>query len=166
MIRREVMALLPSWFYSQAPVGDFFIEMYGSRRGGALYLDSPMSIYRTMRDGSWHVNTYGNDAAFRTYLNAMLESINLMQIDFSGLEMSFKWKRAWLYSFAATHYLRSDAYAQFQEFIEKAKAEHVVMSRKQELAYSLRRWPKLASVVFSVLRSVKHTLIDPLAGTH
>lgn len=165
MIRREVPSLLPAWFYGQAPVGDFFIELYGSLRGGALYLDFPMSIYRTMRDGSWHVNTYGNDTAFEKYLNAMLKSVSLAEGDFPGLGESFSWKRAWLYSFAAIHYLRRDAYIQFREYIEKAKAEHGFMSRKHALAYSLRRWPRLAGVMLSTILRIKHSLLDPLAST-
>lgn len=159
MVRRETLSLLPEWFFSRAPVGDFFIEMYATRRGGALYIDAPMSVYRTTSDGSWHLNTYGNDEAFQKYLSAMIEAINLMEPDFPGLHDSFQWKRAWLYTFGAFHYLRKDNYPEFRKHIEMAFAESSFISNKQTIAYLLRRWPRMANRIIAVLSHLKHVVV-------
>lgn len=155
MIRKEVLGLLPAWFFERAPVGDFFIEMYAARRGGALYIDAPMSVYRTMSDGSWHLNTYGNDIAFQKYLSSMLEALSLMEPDFPGLYKSFRWKRAWLYTFGALHYLRREKHAEFRELIELALTETGFISKKQAVAYLLRRWPEAANQVIAALFNIR-----------
>ncbi len=160
MIRREVLDHLPEWFFNRAPVGDFFIEMYAARRGGALYIDSPMSVYRTMSIGSWHLNTYGNDETFQKYLSSMLDAINLMEQDFPGMDNSFRWKRAWLYTFGALHYLRRGKYFEFRNFIELACAETSFISKKQAIVYRLRRWPKRAEQVLEVLFYLKRFFAD------
>jgi len=161
MFRREVLDFLPEWFFERAPVGDFFIEMYATKRGGALYLDSPMSVYRAMSEGSWHLRTYGNDEAFQKFMKAMLESVDLMEADFPGLGASFRWKRSWLYTFSAFHYLRRKKYSDFQKMIEKAVVEHGVISKKQVIAYSLRRWPKLANTMIMVLLKIGRAIARP-----
>lgn len=155
MIRREVLDLLPEWFFERAPVGDFFIEMYGAKRGGALYLDSPMSVYRSMSEGSWNVNTYSNDEVFQKVLKAMLESVNLMESDFPGMDESFRWKRAWLYSFGAFNYLRIGKYPDFRKYIDMAVDENGFFSKKQKIAYYLRRWPKFAKWIISTFSNVR-----------
>jgi glycosyltransferase involved in cell wall biosynthesis len=160
MIRREVLDLLPDWFYKRAPVGDFFIEMYATRRGGALYLDSPMSVYRVMSEGSWHANNYGHTDTFQKITNGMLDGVNLMEPDFPGLEKSFRWKRAWLYSFSAFYHLRKEKYPEFRKLIELAHDETGFISNKQAIAYLLRRWPKLANRFIEMLRYIKRKVTE------
>lgn len=46
MVRRQVFSRLPSWFLSEAPVGDYFIQIYAVQNGAALYIDKPMAVYR------------------------------------------------------------------------------------------------------------------------
>jgi len=162
MIRRNVIDLLPEWFFARAPVGDFFLEMYAAKKGGAFYLDTPMSVYRTLSDGSWHINTYGNDDVFQKFLKAMLEAIALMEPDFPGAEESFRWKRAWLYNFGALHYLRRDNYPEFRKLIELSVAANAFISKKQAIAYRLRRWPKLANQVLAALFHIRRIAVGAL----
>ncbi|MBE0469907.1 MAG: glycosyltransferase family 2 protein [Methyloprofundus sp.] len=53
MIRSKVLKTLPSWFYEQAPVGDYYVQILASNPAGALYFPSVMSVYRTCLQGSW-----------------------------------------------------------------------------------------------------------------
>lgn len=53
LIRREVFSTLPQWFYEVAPVSDYFIQVYGAKRGGAYYINKPMCVYRQAVPGSW-----------------------------------------------------------------------------------------------------------------
>ena len=52
IISKEVASNLPS-FFNDAPVGDYFLQIFGSLNGGALYVDKVMSVYRQGVDGSW-----------------------------------------------------------------------------------------------------------------
>ncbi len=50
--RREVVENLPDWF-KLSPVGDYFIQMLGSLKGGALFLNKSYAIYRVGQSNSW-----------------------------------------------------------------------------------------------------------------
>lgn len=52
LIKSDILKNLPEWFY-QAPVGDYFIQILGSCKNGALYIDDITSVYRTGVEGSW-----------------------------------------------------------------------------------------------------------------
>lgn len=54
MIRADILKNLPEW-YMYAPVGDYFIQILGSAKGGALYLNDITAVYRTGAEGSWSV---------------------------------------------------------------------------------------------------------------
>jgi len=53
VFRKEVVLNLPDWYYTDAPVGDYFLQIFGAKNGGALYLNQIMSIYRRNHAGSW-----------------------------------------------------------------------------------------------------------------
>lgn len=53
IIEKEAVMNMPPWF-EKAPVGDYFIQIFGSLKGGALYIDRPMSVYRLNAIGSWN----------------------------------------------------------------------------------------------------------------
>jgi len=52
LIRRKVLATMPPCF-QEGPVGDYFMQIAGSLRGGALYIHKPMSLYRIHTECSW-----------------------------------------------------------------------------------------------------------------
>ncbi|MEJ2491641.1 MAG: hypothetical protein P8Y84_08510 [Desulfuromonadales bacterium] len=52
MIRKNIIKNLPDWYMS-APVGDYYLQIISSMRGGAIYLNDIMSVYRTGNNNSW-----------------------------------------------------------------------------------------------------------------
>ncbi|APA83383.1 glycosyltransferase family 2 protein [Francisella tularensis] len=62
---KECIKDFPEWFYSKAPVGDYFIQIFCSKKGGALYIDKAMSVYRVGHQGSWSQN---NDNFYKQFL--------------------------------------------------------------------------------------------------
>ncbi len=52
LIRRNIFENLAD-FLLTAPVGDYFLQVMGSMRGGAIYLPDPMCIYRRGTPFSW-----------------------------------------------------------------------------------------------------------------
>ncbi len=53
-IRREVFLRLPDWYYTLAPVGDYYIQLFASKSNGAIYLPDATSVYRRMAIGSYN----------------------------------------------------------------------------------------------------------------
>ncbi|MDP5189399.1 glycosyltransferase [Rheinheimera baltica] len=58
LIRSAVLKHLPNWF-SSAPVGDYYLQMLGAQKGGAVYLPHAMCCYRRKAENSWTLSTKG-----------------------------------------------------------------------------------------------------------
>ena len=77
--RRKVVDNLPQWFYD-APIGDFFIEVFGAQNGGCLYLPYSMSVYRVGHAESWTQNIH------RRYTKSQFDHIKKMDVSFKFLD--------------------------------------------------------------------------------
>lgn len=53
IVKKEIVDNLPTWFHTDAPVGDYFIQIFGTNKAGALYINRIMGIYRIQHEGSW-----------------------------------------------------------------------------------------------------------------
>ncbi|HRD67244.1 MAG TPA: glycosyltransferase [Candidatus Competibacter sp.] len=62
LVRRNLLLSFQDWFDDKIPVGDYFLQVFGSQRGGAYYLNKPMSVYRKNVGGSWVQRTKKIDA--------------------------------------------------------------------------------------------------------
>lgn len=60
LCRREVFDRLPAWFFDRPPVEDYFIQVYGALRGGALYLPLQGSGYRVGDPTAWSQRSLAN----------------------------------------------------------------------------------------------------------
>jgi glycosyltransferase involved in cell wall biosynthesis len=58
VLKRKIFDSLPGWFYEKAPVGDYYLQVFGALSGGALYLPSAMAVYRSFASGSWSSSLY------------------------------------------------------------------------------------------------------------
>jgi len=53
----------------------YFYQIFCSLKGGALYIDQPMSVYRSMADGSWSEQMEFNQEYFKKWLSNYLSSL-------------------------------------------------------------------------------------------
>ncbi|MCA9397409.1 glycosyltransferase [candidate division WWE3 bacterium] len=53
MASTHVFCSLPDWYFSDAPVGDYYLRVIASAPNGALYIPKTMCIYRAHNPGSW-----------------------------------------------------------------------------------------------------------------
>lgn len=53
MCRRSVFDGLPDWFFEKPPIEDYFIQVFGALRGGALYMPMCGAAYREGDPQSW-----------------------------------------------------------------------------------------------------------------
>ena len=69
----------PAWF-NHAPVGDYFLQVLGSKNGGALYIKDCMSIYRCNIKGSWSSEQEDARKA-ENFLIRFLQSLDQLNLD-------------------------------------------------------------------------------------
>jgi len=76
IIKKEVFDDIPS-FFQNTPVGDYFIQIFGSVNGGALYIDKTMSAYRIHSGGVW-TSRESNFLSRKKFAFEMLDTLNEM----------------------------------------------------------------------------------------
>ncbi|RLA44208.1 MAG: hypothetical protein DRR42_20745 [Gammaproteobacteria bacterium] len=143
VFRRTLVEKLPDWFFREAPIGDFFVERYGALRGGALYFKKSMSVYRELTPQSWSRRVQENDEAFRSYIEGMIRSLFLMDKDFSAHSGVMRQVKAKMYIRYAMNELYSNRYNHFKQLVIESVEQYNYVSRKQWLAYRLRRYPRI-----------------------
>lgn len=140
ILDKEIVVNLPEW-YARAPFGDYFLQIFGSIKGGALYIDRPMSVYRRNATGSWSSEMLDIEKKEKSF-QKMLESYNeldrylnerfhaeIIQIESeSYLEM-------------ALSYLISNNFIKFKQTIEVGYSLSEKRSKKLLLSYHLRNFP-------------------------
>ena len=80
VVKKEVINNLPEWFHEEAPVGDYFIQIFGARNAGALYINKVMGIYRTNHTESWSHSLY-DDKKIITYVEKMRKVMKFLDND-------------------------------------------------------------------------------------
>jgi glycosyltransferase involved in cell wall biosynthesis len=64
MVSTHSLRSLPAWFYSEAPVGDFYLRVIASAHKGALYIPETMCVYRAGTPGSWSAHVGADPRRF------------------------------------------------------------------------------------------------------
>ncbi|PLC57433.1 glycosyltransferase [Photobacterium carnosum] len=79
-LRKKIFDELPDWFYTDAPVGDYYIQLFAAKYNGVIYLPEVTTVYRRDTVGSWSVsnkNNYMKDLKKRiSLINAILLDVN------------------------------------------------------------------------------------------
>ena len=52
-LRKKIFDELPDWFYTDAPVGDYYIQLFAAKYNGVIYLPEATTVYRRDAVGSW-----------------------------------------------------------------------------------------------------------------
>ena len=59
-LRKKIFDKLPDWFYTDAPVGDYYIQLFAAKYNGCIYLPDITTIYRRDAKGSYNLGL-GNE---------------------------------------------------------------------------------------------------------
>ena len=152
MFRRELVECLPPWF-GNAPVGDFFIEMYAITMGKGLYLPDAMSAYRTFSLNSWTTsNTEKQSANLVKFSSAMVNYLVSMRMDSRFIGLDFSRKLAASYFNVATGSLLIKDFQSFKEAIAKCRITFPGLSLTQILLYHLKDFSLLAYLLYKFKR--------------
>ncbi|WP_438768172.1 glycosyltransferase family 2 protein [Kushneria sp. TE3] len=150
MLHRGVLERLPEWFYTTAPVGDFYLQVLAARPAGALYLPHVMAVYRTQAQGSWsqQQRQLEDDQRYARHQDFMARHAECMgylanQLDASHTPaITLAMARRWYY--ASVEYLQAGRYRGFRDAIASSMHQQAI-STPQRLLFALRRTPRLAS---------------------
>ncbi|MCS3924891.1 glycosyltransferase [Methanosalsum natronophilum] len=156
MFRKEVLSDLPEWF-NDAPVGDQFLQIHGALRGGAVYIDEPMSVYRRMVNKSWSDNMKNlkyalshNNKRVR-YLERFNKDLNYKYNDEFKYQISFwLWDSAW-------RSLSENKHSDFKKYIMQSWNIYAKISTKQAILFYCRNIPFLNLPVkaMTLVKSIK-----------
>ncbi len=142
IFEKEAISNLPEWF-DRAPFGDHFLQIFGSLKGGALYIDRPMSVYRRNAAGSWSLAMHDIkkkekeiEKIFKTY-NDMDRYFN-QQFHFEITKI-----KSDLCLELAIAYLRDNDIVKFKQVVEDGYALSKKKSKKMLLSYHFRNLPIL-----------------------
>ncbi len=81
ILKKEAVKNLPKWLHTTDIFGDYFLQMYSSLHGGALYIDNIMSIYRVGVDNSWCDSYRKNSIEQKNILLSNNKALNLFNED-------------------------------------------------------------------------------------
>lgn len=87
LFRKKAMSNIGDWFDQHAPVGDYFWQIYGSVRGGAVYINVPMCVYRC-HSTSWNAGMI-NQAKKIDFEKKFITSLLAARAELAELSSSF-----------------------------------------------------------------------------
>ena len=140
--KKEIGENLPEW-YSKAPFGDYFMQILGSVRGGALYIDRSMAVYRGNTPGSWsegRSKVETREKQVKQLMKTMDEMDRYFDNKFHPEIMQIK--SHWYYELARA-YLQNNDFKKFNQTISKSYHMAEKKSKKLLLNFYLRNFPLL-----------------------
>jgi len=142
MFEKEAVENLPDW-YEKALFGDYFLQVFGSLKGGALYIDRPMSVYRRNTPGSW-TNTMQDLEVREERFEKMMVSLDDLDryLDKQFHSEIIKIKSDW-YLTLALEYLKNNNFEKFNKAVTQSYRLAVKTSKKLLLSFYLRKCPIL-----------------------
>ena len=141
IFEKEAVENLPKWF-DQAPFGDYLLQIFGSLKGGALYIDRAMSIYRRNAAASYSSEMLDDIDLREKRFERMMASLNDMDRYFDKQFHSEIIKiKSDLYFRSALVYLQNNDFKKFNQAISKSFHLAEKKSKKMLLSFYLRKFP-------------------------
>jgi glycosyltransferase involved in cell wall biosynthesis len=135
MIKQNVLINLPEFYYTKAPVGDLYLQIFASLKGGALYIPNNMAVYRVNSIGSWssQINNYNK---MNKLTNKSIEAMDAMN-DFLENRYSndISYLKSKTYYKLAVFCICNDLFKEFEEIIIKAYNMKPCFNRVKVLFY-------------------------------
>jgi glycosyltransferase involved in cell wall biosynthesis len=123
MFRREVLDDILAAF-DHAPVTDYFIQIIGSLAGGAVFIHTPMSLYRINTICSWTFRQSFIESK-KTFFNQYYESlIYINRLLDRKYEQELHYEISKLYKDIALHHLRKKEIHPYRLFYRENKDKH------------------------------------------
>ena len=131
MVRRSVVDTLPTHILRPAPVGDYILQIYGSIRGGAGYINKPMCVYRVGQSVSW-TSSMKNSSKMAQVQSDMYKMVKELERDLNNYNRAFS--NFVFYQYSAQLY---NAYLRNDNFCLEVCLE-VLQDRKKYFSFRKR----------------------------
>jgi len=135
-------------FLRQAPVGDYFLQVMGSLKGGALYLNKVMSAYRRDTPFSWTTEMQCLQKK-RIFFNSILYTIQKFDLYLKRAhtsELNFEVERHYLH--LSLTYLGRGLISDYRSFFEEYSRKHYSTLRVRALFHTGILTKSVGFVVF------------------
>lgn len=144
VMKAEVLEHLPDWF-SEVPVGDYFMQILGSQNGGALYIDKVMSAYNRFNVASW-TNTTKTVSQREAHLKGIVSALNHLNHFFQEkYKVEIDIVKSEILLHLAKLYLKQHRFHEFNDAISKSYV--LKHSMKKSSYFYLKKYPKLLLLV-------------------
>lgn len=154
MIKKSVIDNMPS-FLDRAPAGDYYIQIFGSLNGGALFIPDIMATYRVNAEGSWSESVH-NVKKKTDFIERTLRKIIKVDsyLDYTYTE-SFQYRYQHIVIGLAATYLNYQETEQFKKTIERTNEYISSKSFRFFLIYHLRKFPSTILFVYKIRQKLK-----------
>lgn len=140
--------------FREAPVGDFFLELYCAAFGKLVYFPEIGSVYRSMAKNSWSANVSKDIGAVRAHVAGMTNAIKLSKTIKEFQHLDWTNKTAAHHAMLARAYLKNGDYPNFRSEITKSYSLKN-LGRNQLILYRLRYTPRSALKVSQLLSNLR-----------
>lgn len=142
VIKKKVLDNMPEWFLKDLPVGDLFVQIYGAKRGGALFINKTMSLYRAISQGSWSIRSMKVNLRSIELHKKRIFCTNLLKEDLPiEIFIDIDWlqsKNEYAFSILL---LRNRQFLNYKNSIENSYRIFPCLNKKQVFLYKLRFLP-------------------------
>lgn len=153
--REAIMILTELKLFLNAPVGDYYMQIFGSLHGGALYIDKVMSVYRKGVEGAWSSNI-GNMAIREKWMIGNIKTLDDINIYLNNkYKKTIDQKKSEIYYSAALYFFHRNMFKEFKKNIELSYNIYKLKSLIYLMDYYLRYFPML----LKSLRKIKSKVV-------
>ena len=159
VFEKDAVMNLPRW-YENAPFGDYFLQIFGSLKGGALYIDRPMAVYRRNVAGSWSsmmLNIEKREKQFER-MNVTLDEMDRYFERKFHSEIK-KIESDW-YLDMAYSYLYNNDFNKFDQTVSQSYRLAKNKSKKMLFSFYLRKTPFILQIIGKLNRKLNKYLVS------
>ncbi|HIP11636.1 MAG TPA: glycosyltransferase [Arcobacter sp.] len=142
MIKKSVITQMPK-FLENAPAGDYYLQILGSLKGGALFIPKNMATYRVNAKSSW-TSTLDNIKIDTSFKEATLQTIRILDkyLEYKYTN-AFQDRYMYLASLLSMSYIQNKLNEKFIKTMEETQIYVLNKNFKYKLSYILRKHPKI-----------------------
>ncbi|MFX2663648.1 hypothetical protein, partial [Enterobacter kobei] len=155
MFHRSLIDNIPDWFIN-APVGDLFLELYGMKSSGGLYIPDINSVYRLASLGSWSTETQKETTTHKNRHLKLIEFLSFAQNDFPGYDKAFSRKKAYIYLSLATRAVKVGNYRDFYEYLKAANGHNEQLDFRHKFFNYMHKFPLAIRLFIKMKNKFSH----------
>ncbi|MBA7751026.1 glycosyltransferase [Enterobacter sp. RHBSTW-01064] len=155
MFHRSLIDTIPDWFIN-APVGDLFLELYGMKSSGGLYIPDINSVYRLASLGSWSTETQKETTTHKNRHLKLIEFLSLAQKDFSEYSNAFSRKKAYIFLSLATRAVKVGNYQDFNKYLKAANEHYKQLDFRHKFFNYMHKLPLVIRLFIKMKNKLSH----------